>query len=291
MKGIKLFIRVFVVFMVIAFNCHSVHSGRKADRTHHNKIYLSRLVVKDYRPREPILLAYNFIGQPTVQDSNDIRKWTNETELSFSDTGGNTDVVNLSANTIWKYKFNEKLEGSWKLSGLYGESDSEKNAENYSTKLRADYLFSKRFYSAITAGWLKDEFAGIKHRYQLGSPSVGYKFFSGPKQFLKSEASIDYVKEEYTDDTEADFPLARAFTEYEYAFTEKQKFSQSLEFRYDFESSDNYDGHSVTALTSALSDNLSLKASYEIKYDNEPVPSTLNKTDTSLGISLIIHSD
>jgi putative salt-induced outer membrane protein YdiY len=46
--------------------------------------------------------------------------------------------------------------------------------------------------------------------------------------------------------------------------------------------------NSVTALTSALSDYFSLKTSYEIKYDHEPVPATLKKTDTILALTLVV---
>ena len=69
---------------------------------------------------------------------------------------------------------------------------------------------------------------------------------------------------------------------------DKNRFSQSLEYLYDFEDSDNYNLNSETALISALSDYLSLKASYVVKYDNEPVPETLEDTDTILGITLIV---
>ena len=51
----------------------------------------------------------------------------------------------------------------------------------------------------------------------------------------------------------------------------------------------NYDMISITAITTALSDILSLKASYNINYVNAPVPVTLKKTDTTLSVSLIIN--
>ncbi|MBN1841534.1 MAG: DUF481 domain-containing protein [Deltaproteobacteria bacterium] len=87
----------------------------------------------------------------------------------------------------------------------------------------------------------------------------------------------------------ADYLGGRAAARYEYAFTEKSKFSQSLEFLYDFDDSDNYNVNSETALISALSDYLSLKASYVIKYDHQPVPSTLEDTDTILAVTLVVN--
>lgn len=216
------------------------------------------------------------------------KKWSDEAELSFVDTGGNTDVLSLSGKNLLKYRFTDKLKGAWKLGALYGESDGEKNAESYFTELRLDYLFTEQFYSYAMGGWMKDEFAGIDSKYYLG-PGAGYKFLTGPKHLLLGEVGFNYVTEDYTNDTNEDYIQGRAFAKYEYAFTEKNKFSQSLEYLYDFDDSENYNVNSETALISALSDYLSLKTSYVVKYDNKPVPETLEETDTILGVTLVVN--
>jgi len=108
-------------------------------------------------------------------------------------------------------------------------------------------------------------------------PALGYKVLTGPKNTLDFEAGVEYVDEKFTDDTKNDYFNGRAFTEYKYAFSDKSNLSQSLEFNYDFENSENYDIASVTAVTTSLSDMLSLKASYNINFVNAPVPTTLKK--------------
>ncbi len=216
------------------------------------------------------------------------KKWSNQAELSYVDTAGNTEVTSLSAKNLLKYKFTEKLQGSWKLGALFGKSDGEKKAESYLIDPRLDYLVTDRFYLAAIAGWLQDKFAGIDSRYYLG-PSMGYKFLIGPKHFLGSEAGLNYVNEEYTNGTEKDYLGGRAFGKYVYSFTETNKLSQSLEFLIDFDDSDNYNVNSETALVSALSSSLSLKTSYVIKHDNQPIPSSLDKTDTVLSLTLLIN--
>jgi putative salt-induced outer membrane protein len=223
-----------------------------------------------------------------VQAHGEDKRWSDEAELSFVDTGGNTDVVSLSAKNLLKYKFTNNLTGSWALGALYGESDGEKNAERYFTELRLDYAFTERLYTFGIGGWLKDEFAGFDARYYVG-PGIGYKFLAGPKHLLVGEAGANYAREEYTDGTDRDYIEGRVFGKYEYAFTKKNRFSQSLEFLYDFDESDNYKVNSVTALISALNSYLSLKASYEVKYDNHPVPETLEDTDTILGVTLVVN--
>lgn len=219
-----------------------------------------------------------------AQDKN----WSNSTELSFVNTSGNTEVTTFAAKDKLTYKFSPKIETILRLSALYGKSDGVKNSENYSAKLKGTYLISERFYTGIVAGWSKDIFAGIDSKIWVG-PALGYKVLTGPKHTLDFEAGIEYVDEKFTDDTKNDYFNGRAFTEYAYAFSEKSNVSQSLEFNYDFENSNNYDLASVTAVTTALSDMLSLKASYNINFVNAPVPTTLKKTDTTLSVSLIIN--
>ncbi|MEA1900804.1 MAG: DUF481 domain-containing protein [Thermodesulfobacteriota bacterium] len=216
------------------------------------------------------------------------KKWSDQAELSFVDTGGNTDVTSLSAKNLLKYECSDDLQAAWKLGALYGQSDGEKNAESYFSDLRLDYLFTKHLYAFGNAGWSKDKFAGIDSRYYVG-PGAGYKFLYGPKHFLVAEIGLNYVNEQYIDDTDKEYLGGRAFAEYEYAFTDKNKFSQSVEYLHDFDDSNNYNVNSETALISALNDYLALKTSYIVKYDNQPVPSTLKDTDTILSVTLVVN--
>lgn len=215
------------------------------------------------------------------------KTWENQAELSYVDTGGNTDVTTVAAKNKLTAHFSEKLKATWVAGALAGQSDGERSSERYYTELRGDRLLSKRLYTALIAGWSKDQFAGIDSRYYIG-PALGYKVLTGPRHLLQAEAGLDYVTEEYTDDTDNDFWRGRAFAEYEYAFTEKNRFSQSVEYLYDFDDSDNYNINSVTSLSSALNDILSLKATYEVRFDNEPVPETLDDTDTTFTVALVI---
>ena len=239
-----------------------------------------------------ILIIFSLCASASLfsQDKN----WSNSTELSFVNTSGNTEVTTLSAKNKMTYKFSPKIETILNLAALYGKSDGVKNSENYSAKLKGSYLISERFYASLITGWSKDIFAGIDSKISVG-PALGYKIITNEKHTLDFEAGVEYVDEKYydptnsLDDTDNDYFNGRAFTEYKYAFTEKSNFGQSLEFNYDFENSDNYSAASITAVTTALSDILSLKASYNINYVNAPVPTTLKKTDTTLSVSLIIN--
>lgn len=215
------------------------------------------------------------------------KNWSDEAQLAFVDTGGNTEVTSLAAKNLLKYKFSDEFQASWVVSALYGKTDGTKTAERYASELRLDYTFSGEIYAYLIGGWLQDEFAGFDSRYYVG-PGIGYKLFTGPKHFLLGEVGLNYTMDDYTDGTDDKYLEGRLFGKYEYAFTEKNRFSQSLEFLQDFSDSDNYKVRSETAVISALSDFLSLKASYIVLYNNRPVPSTLDDTDTMLAVSLVV---
>jgi putative salt-induced outer membrane protein len=46
------------------------------------------------------------------------KRWSDQAELSFVDTGGNTEVTSLSAKNVLQYKFSEKVQAKWKLGAL-----------------------------------------------------------------------------------------------------------------------------------------------------------------------------
>ena len=96
------------------------------------------------------------------------KKWTNEAELSFVNTSGNSETSTFAAKNLLKIKFTDMLEGEWDIAALKSQSTdkttdrNELTAERYSTNLRLSYLFTERFYSGLGTGWSRDEFAGLQ---------------------------------------------------------------------------------------------------------------------------------
>jgi putative salt-induced outer membrane protein len=215
------------------------------------------------------------------------KKWGDEAELSLIVTGGNTDILTFSLKNKLKYAPKEKILITWELALLYGTSEGKKNAESYFTELRLDYNFTDRFYSFYGLGWLRNTFSGINSRYYLNS-GAGYRFLTGPKHYLLGEGGISFTQENYINDSEKSYVGGRLFGLYEFLFTEKNKFSQSILWTVDFSDLNDWILNSETAVISSISDYLSLKAGYTIRYDNEPVE-TLEKTDTFLLVAMVIN--
>ena len=215
------------------------------------------------------------------------KSWTDEAELSFVSTNGNSKVTTLSAKNLLKVPFSESFSGSWKLQGLYGKNDGVKNAEAYMTELRGDYAQSKRLYYFASAGWFQNKFSGIDNRYVYGL-GTGYKVLDGPKNFLLGEAGLTFTQEEDTAGNDNEYPGGRLFAQYAYVFNDANKFTQSVEYLPDFDESDNWLLNSETALVSAMSTHFSMKTAYLVKYDNQPVAG-LAKTDSIVSIALVAN--
>jgi len=217
------------------------------------------------------------------------KRFSNEANFALVNTTGNSEALTVAGKNEMKYKFTDKWSGSWVVGALYGKSDGDKNAERYFTDLRADYSINERWYAYGLGTWFRDKFAGFDQRLSIG-PGVGYKFLIGPKHFLLAETGLNYAYEDYTDSDEnnADFLEGRLFGKYEWAFTEKTKFSQALEYLQSFKDSSMRKLNSETALVTAITDILALKISYSIYYNNDPRPSDLDDTDTILATSLVI---
>jgi putative salt-induced outer membrane protein len=213
--------------------------------------------------------------------------WRDVAELSFVKTGGNTDVENLLINNAFKYLFSSSVTGSWNLHILNGETNNTKTAEKYDTELRLDKKYTDRVYSFGNVIWLQDKFAGVNPRKYVGLGG-GYKILTGPTHTLLTEAGLNYTTENFTDGTDRDYMGGRLFGKYIYNFTEKNYFSQSVEYIPSFKEENNYFLNSETAVVSALNGYLSLKASYVVNYNNDP-PVGKERTDTLTSTTLVVN--
>jgi putative salt-induced outer membrane protein len=217
------------------------------------------------------------------------KRFSNEANFALVNTTGNSEALSLAGKNEMKYKFSDQWAGTWVVGALYGRSDGDKNAERYFTDLRADYTINERWYAYGLGNWFRDEFAGFDNRIGIG-PGVGYKFLIGPKHFLMGESGLNYAYEDYSDSDEDNrkFLEGRLFGKYEWAFTEKTKFSQGLEYLQSFKNGDTWKLNSETALVTAITDILALKISYTVFHNNDPRPSDLDETDTILATSLVV---
>lgn len=233
-------------------------------------------------------IIIGFILSASFSFAEETKNWSDEAEFSFVATSGNTNIETLSLKNIFKYNFDKKNLVAWKLAGLKSETSSVLTAESYESDIRYEHLYSERTYSYLNAGWFTDEFAGLDKRVNYGLGG-GYKVLTGPKNMLSIEGGVSSVKESNIDNTTKTYSEGRLFGKYTYEFSKTSKFTQSLEYLYDFDVSENYRYNSETAITAAINSVFSLKTSYLIKYDNLPLNATIKDKDTKLSIAIVAN--
>lgn len=222
-----------------------------------------------------------------AQEEEEEKRLSDVAELSFVDTGGNTDNKNLVLVNTLKYRPGGSWQITWGGKVFFAETDEERTGENYRTDLRLDYEFTQRAYSFGLAAWMRDRFAELNNRYYTGL-GAGYRILTGPKHKWLAEAGVNYTLEEFTDKTDEGFPSARTFTQYSYSFTKKNVFSVWAEYLPDLQDSTNYNVNAEAALISALNGFLSLKGSYLFQFDNNPAPGA-TETDTIISLTLVLN--
>lgn len=229
------------------------------------------------------------LGYTQDQNTNDKKRFSNETSISVVNTTGNTDTLSLSGKNEMSYLFSEKWAGSWGIGAIFNETDGNKESERYYTDLRADYSMSERWYAYGLGNWFQDKFSGFDHRVGIG-PGLGYRFLIGPAHFLRFEGGFNYTYEDYTAAEEDDdqFLEGRLFGRYKWVFTEKTKFTQGLEYLQSLSDNHTWKLNSESALITSITDILALKISYSVLYNNNPRPADLEKTDTIFATSMVI---
>jgi len=228
-------------------------------------------------------------GYAEEQGKSEEKRFANETSISLVNTTGNTDTLSLAGKNEMSYNFSDKWAASWIVGAIYNEADKETETERYYASLRGDYNITDRWYTFGLGSWFRDTFAGFDHRIGIG-PGMGYKFFNGPMHFLFFEGGLNYTYEDYTNSEAGseEFLEGRLFTQYEWQFTEKTKFSQGVEYLQSLEEGSTLKLNSETALITSITDILALKISYSVFYNHDPQPSDLEKTDTIFATSMVV---
>ena len=256
------------------------------------KLYRSNHILKDvifYRLASFfLLLAFTtaIFVFPAFGEENAKKKWANQTELTLIQTKGNSDLETFQFKNKLTNSYTETLSSELKFETLFSRAQEKTLAERYAAAGRMDYKLGPKLSTALNLGWKRDVFASLDGRYSLG-PILTFRFIDGPNHFFKTEANLDYVYEEYTNDTNDDFLSAGLLAAYEWVLSKTVKFTQSVKGFRDFKTKENYQIESITALIAKLNSYFSLKTSYQVNHVTDPTPETTGKTDTILTVSLV----
>jgi putative salt-induced outer membrane protein YdiY len=203
----------------------------------------------------------------SAQDPDPVRLTV---DLGFVSTSGNTAVTTFNVGQKMTY-----TTGRWTFgqaaAAIYGETDGSSTAEQYDAGLRAEYSLGPHFLAFAGATWYRNTFAGITSRFVEGV-GLGWKTIQAARDSLRLDAAITSNQETNLAQVQSTFAASRAGLAYKHLFGASTAFTETVEWVTNLEDSDDQRLVSETALTAPISQQIALKATYVIRFDNQPEP-------------------
>lgn len=168
---------------------------------------------------------------------------------------------------------------------LYGRTGGVTNTQKANFVLRDEYSLTERFFLYGSAGYLYDRFKGITY---LITPTVGagYKvvktkavtldLFGGVGIAFEQDAGIPAT-------TSGSFSAGESL---EWQISSFAKLAQHATGLWKMDNTSDYFFHFDAGIVTPISSVFELKLAYVLDYKNEPYPPTLDKTDSSLLVTL-----
>ena len=210
-----------------------------------------------------------FVLLALLLSSQAFAQLTNESELAYVQTGGNSDVQTANAKTVniytWpKHKFT--FGGHY----IYGETNNGVSARNWDANGRAEKSLSEHLSLTLGEVIEGNRFTGIKTRYNSDIGAKYYYIKSDMKTFF-SELGYRYTIEDRYAPIENTYDnKSRFYNEWNHKISATVQYKFWLEYIPNFTDSRDYLVNGEASLTSILNSVFSLKVAYLGMYDNRP---------------------
>lgn len=211
--------------------------------------------------------------------------WSASAGLSYLATQGNTDTSSLGL----------KLEAArrpapWgiELKALSdrAEQDDKVTTERFFAGIRGTRVLDAGPELFFGVSLEQDEFSGIDLR-TIAEAGTTLTAIDTEAQLLNFDLGLTYTDEDRLDpDPDTSSLGAVLGLKYNRTLNEHVSFSQSLAYFANFEQSEDWRAESITALTTALTDNFAMQLGYEVRYRNQPLGDREDK-DSSAKASLV----
>ena len=196
-------------------------------------------------------------------------------------------------------EFSALLAANFARSAPTPADETRTTMENYQGKLRYDRFVSERVSLFLSLSGRRDRFQGLDVRMNL-DPGLAYYFFVEEKQRFWGELGYDYQYDVRRDDAidaarvndrillgkTKSRHSARAFVGYHTNVNEHVSFDSGAEFLLGIPKTENWRLNWDNSLTVALDKRFSLGASFNLRYDHNPLPGVEN-LDTITAMNLI----
>ena len=234
------------------------------------------------------------------------KNWSNNTELSTVSTAGNSEansfgLINKYAYVLGKGTFTWNVfaievettttttvtaTGTEEAPVFIEDKNSMVSSENYRSVLEYKRDFAKRTSWFAGLYWEQDEPQGFSDRSKVAG-GVANTWFKSDKRLFSTNYGIGFNEESLTTGLEEEFVTAELGYVLMLQFGNAQ-FDQKMESSISKEDSDDWRVRLENGLTISILENLALKLSVILKYNNQPnvIQVPLADTDIMVGYEL-----
>jgi putative salt-induced outer membrane protein YdiY len=211
--------------------------------------------------------------------------WSADGELSLVATGGSTSTrtIGLGGTVVHR---GDRTTTRGAVAFVTSESDAVTQARAMTAQGRHGIRLSERLEVFGQGLYTRDLFAGIEHR-AVADGGLAYTTRLGLPHSLIVEGGVGYTVEQRLDTTELRFLTGTGTIRYRWRVRPGMDLTEDVALIANVEDAPNWRGTSATALTVALNQLLSLRASHVIEYRNAPVAG-FGRTDWRTAAALVI---
>lgn len=227
-------------------------------------------------------------------------KFSNESEVSLIQTGGNSSVETYNAKTLSKWA---KEKRTYSFGGHYtlgtaeqtdettGDSQKVESARNWDVMGKYEQILSGKLSGYFSVQYEGDKFSGINQRENLDL-GAKYTITNTDKTQSFAELGARYTIEKRTEEDEEGedtFNFTKARIYYEIAHKKSESLSYKFWFEYlpNFTESEDYIITYEPSIAYVLTSTFSLKTAYRAVYDNVPNVEGFENTDYTFTTSLL----
>jgi putative salt-induced outer membrane protein len=207
-------------------------------------------------------------------------------DFGFVNTAGNANQTTLSASDQFALDL-----GRWALRQefqlIHGRNDSTTVASFYRARLRLEHDAGTRLAPFVYVQWDRNAPAGLSRRLEEGG-GLTYAPVMHARDSLAFDLGATLVQQRFMEVPDQDFAAARAALRYRHSFATKTEFMQLLEYLPDLTDFGNFQLNSETTATAPITRLFALKASYIVRFNNEP-PDGRRRTDRFLTIGVQVR--
>ena len=212
--------------------------------------------------------------------------YTTKTELSYSNTKGNTNTERFALDFHGERK-REKHIITLDVDALTSSSNGNEDNNKWLAVLQYDRELTKKVFLNYLVSYGEDKFSGFDYQFNTG-PGIRYKLFNTDEHKLDMRSNILYSKDKLDDGTTNEYGAFLAGFQYKWNILKNLAFIQNAFYKAEVDQSSNYFVMSKTAIENKINDTFSLGMSYKVDYKNQP-PSTNKRTDRTFLASFIIN--